>query len=114
MAKQVMDIRAGKGFTAAQSAEHLRLENKEGKACAESRGNNYDPHREHLNFEISKGGVVSAANKAKSIPQRIREILSSRGIEDPNKGLAEPKYRTVCNIIFGGSTERMREMAFGN
>ena len=29
-------------------------------------------------------------------------------------GLEEPKYRTVVNFIFGGSRERMRELAFGN
>ena len=30
-------------------------------------------------------------------------ILGRRGIKDPNEGLVEPKYRTVVNIIFGGS-----------
>ena len=33
---------------------------------------------------------------------------------DPYEGLAEPRFRTVVNFIFGGSTERMRELAFGN
>ena len=28
--------------------------------------------------------------------------------------IAEPRFRTVVNFIFGGSTERMRELAFGN
>ena len=37
-----------------------------------------------------------------------------RGIKDPNEGLPEPKYRTVVNIIFGGSRERMQELAFGS
>ena len=40
--------------------------------------------------------------------------MRSRGIKDPNEGLAEPKYRTVVNIILGGSRERMQELAFGN
>lgn len=51
---------------------------------------------------------------SRSIPDRIAVLLRSRGIKDPNEGLAEPKYRTVVNIIFGGSRERMQELAFGN
>ena len=43
----------------------------------------------------------------------MADILSGRGIKDPNEGLVEPKYRTVVNIIFGGSRERMHELAFG-
>ena len=35
-------------------------------------------------------------------------------LKTPNEGLAEPRFRTVVNFIFGGSTERMRELAFGN
>ena len=44
----------------------------------------------------------------------MAEILDRRGIKDPNEGLDEPKYRTVVNIIFGGSRDRMRELAFGS
>ena len=43
----------------------------------------------------------------------MADILSRRGIKDPNEGLAEPKFRTVVNIIFGGSRKRMHELAFG-
>ena len=43
----------------------------------------------------------------------MADILKHRGIKDPNEGLVEPKYRTVVNIIFGGSRERMHELAFG-
>lgn len=53
-------------------------------------------------------------DKDKSIPQRIAETLAERGIKDPNLGLAEPRYRTVVNFIFGGSRERMHEIAFGD
>ncbi len=112
--KQVMDIRVGKGFTKAQSAEHLRIPSKKGKEFAEKRGNNYDESRAHLNFEITKGGKVVPIDKSKSIPQRIAENLAQRGIKDPNKGLDEPRFRTVVNLIFGGSTETMRRLAFGD
>ena len=44
----------------------------------------------------------------------MADILRSRGIKDPNEGLAEPRFRTVVNFIFGGSRERMTELAFGD
>lgn len=93
-AKQVMDIRVSKGITVAQSNEHLRNWTEKGWNHATQTGN-YDPTREHLNFEIVKGGLVAPINKAKSIPERMAENLRERGIKDPNDGLLEPKYRTV-------------------
>lgn len=74
---------------------------------------NYDPTRKHLNFEIAPGGKVRPIDTSRSIPERMADILERRGIKDPNEGLAEPKYRTVVNFIFGGSRERMHELAFG-
>ena len=112
-AKQVMDIRASKGITVAQSNEHLRNWTEKGWNHATQTGN-YDPTRELLNFEIVKGGKVAPINKAKSIPDRMAENLRERGIKDPNDGLVEPKYRTVVNCIFGGSRERMHELAYGD
>lgn len=112
-AKLVMDIRASKGITVAQSNEHLRNWTEKGWNHATQTGN-YDPTRELLNFEIVKGGKVAPINKAKSIPDRMAENLRERGIKDPNDGLVEPKYRTVVNCIFGGSRERMHELAYGD
>ena len=43
----------------------------------------------------------------------MADSLRQRGIKDPNEGLVEPKYRTVVNIILGGSRELMRQLAFG-
>ena len=43
----------------------------------------------------------------------MAELLHKRGIKDPNEGLEEPRFRTVVNIIFGGSRTRMQELAFG-
>lgn len=112
-AKQVMDIRPSAGITTAQSDEHQRRWTEKGWEHAVSKGN-YDPTREHLNFEIVKGSKVQAVDKSKSIPERMAENLRSRGIRDRNEGLTAPKYRTVANFIFGGSQSRMRELAFGD
>lgn len=112
MAKQVIDVHVSKGMTVSQSNEHKRNRTEKGKEFALSRGN-YDPSREHLNFEVVKG-EIKPVDKTKTIPQQIASILRERGITDPNMGLKEPMYRTVVNFIFGGSRERMRELAFGN
>lgn len=114
--KNVIDMRPGKGFTTSQSNEHLRrMADKESAKKAQW---NYDPSRERLNFEIGKGGVVKEVDKAKSIPQRIKENLEARGIKDPNIPLInqgkDPYYRTVANFILGGNREVMRNLAFGN
>ena len=115
-AKNVIDMRPSKGFSPSQGNEHLRrLDDCE---RAQKVRWNYDPSREHLNFEVGKGGVVTEVNKFKTINQRIQENLDSRGIVNPNKkyidqGL-DPKYRTVANFILGGNREVMRNLAFGN
>ena len=111
-AKQVMDFRPSKGITTAQSNEHQRRWTEKGWERAMSVGN-YDPTREHLNFEI-RAGKVCPIDKTRSIPERMSDNLLARGIKDPNAGLAEPRFRTVVNFIFGGSRERMHEIAFGS
>ena len=111
-AKQVMDMRPSKGITTAQSDEHQRRWTEKGWQHAVGTGN-YDPTREHLNFEIVRG-KVQPIDKRTSIPERMAQNLRERGIKDPNEGLAEPRFRTVVNFIFGGSRDRMRELAFGN
>lgn len=115
-AKNVIDMRASKGFSPSQSNERLRCLSDCKRAQKASW--NYDPSREHLNFEIGKGGVVTEVNKSKTINQRIKENLDSRGIVNPNKKLIDqgldPKYRTVANFILGGNREVMRNLAFGN
>lgn len=111
-AKQVMDFRPSKGITTAQSNEHQRRWTEKGWQSAVAQGN-YDRSRERLNFEI-RNGKVCPVDKSRSIPERMAEILRDRGIKDPNEGLEEPRFRTVANFIFGGSRERMTELAFGN
>lgn len=110
--KQVLDVQVSKGITAAQSNEHMRQRSERAEKYAMDKGN-YDPTRKHLNFEITPGGNVRSIDTSRNIPERMADILSRRGIKDPNEGLAEPKYRTVVNIIFGGSRRRMCELAFG-
>jgi uncharacterized coiled-coil protein SlyX len=110
--KQVMDIRVQKGFNAREGNEHQRNWNDKKWGHAASYGA-YDRTRDKLNFEIVKG-KIQPIDKTKSIPERIKASLDSRGIKDPNEGLDEPKYRTVVNFIFGGSRERMHEIAFGD
>lgn len=111
-AKQVMDFRPSKGITTAQSNEHQRRWTEKGWQSAVAQGN-YDRSRRRLNFEI-RNGKVSPVDKSRSIPERMAEILRDRGIKDPNEGQEEPRFRTVVNFIFGGSRERMTELAFGD
>ena len=116
MAKQVFDLREGKGMSAGQSTEHLRNYNITDPDM--KKYGYYDPTRVKLNFEVGKGGVVMPVNKQYSIVQRFKDNLRNRGIEDPNeikrkKGL-EPNRNTVANIILGGSREQMHKLAFGD
>jgi len=111
--KQVLDVQVSKGITAAQSNEHLRDRSERAEKYAMTKGN-YDPTRKHLNFEVVLGGKIRPVDTSRNIPERMADILRFRGIKDPNEGLPEPKYRTVVNIIFGGSRERMQELAFGS
>jgi len=112
MAKQVMDLMPTKGITVAQSNEHLR--NFSAEAYKRKLSYSFDPTREHLNFEVRKGGVITPVDKNLSIPKRIKDNLKARNITDPNLGLPEPKYRTVANFILGGSRDQMHRLAFGN
>lgn len=112
MAKQVLDVHPGKGMTVSQSNEHLRVAFR-GAYLAKLSGN-FDPTRERLNFEVKKGGIVAPLDKVTSIPKRIKENLRKRKIKDPNAGLPEGRYRTVANIIIGGSRDQMHRLAFGD
>lgn len=111
--KQVLDVQVSKGITATQSNEHLRDRSERAEKYAMTKGN-YNPTRKHLNFEVVPGGKIRPVDTSRNIPERMADILRFRGIKDPNEGLPEPKYRTVVNIIFGGSRERMQELAFGS
>lgn len=116
MAKQVFDLREGKGMSAGQSTEHLR--NYSVMDPDAKKFGYYDPTRVNLNFEVGRGGVIKPVNKHYSIVQRFKDNLRRRDIEDPNeikrkKGL-EPNRNTVANIILGGSRDQMHKLAFGD
>lgn len=62
-AKQVLDVHVSKGITVAQSNEHMRNWTEKGWKRATDLGN-YDPTREHLNFEVVSGGKIVLSTKA--------------------------------------------------
>ena len=113
IAKQVLNVRGRKGCAAALSREYQRNWSDRAWQVAIAKGN-YDLGRQHLNFQISKGGKIAPIDKSKSIPQLMAENLAARGIKDKNEGLAEPRFRTVADFIFSGSQWKMRELAFGD
>ena len=116
MAKGVFDLRPSAGISSGQSTEHLR-KYKVTDPDMKKYGY-YDPTREHLNFEVGRGGVVMPVNKNYAINKRFADNLRRRGIEDPNKKKLQngktANRRTLANIILGGSSDRMRELAFGD
>ena len=73
-----MDLMPTKGITVAQSNEHLR--NFSAEAYKRKLSYAFDPTREHLNFEVRKGGVITPVNKKLSITQRIKDNLKARNI----------------------------------
>ena len=114
--KQVMDIRPNSdGISQAESNEQQRnwsedfLRKKSNDPMA-----NYDPTRTHLNFEVARSGIVQPIDKSKSIMQKMTDNLAARGIKDPNaRENVRRRQNTLAQFIFGGSRDRMNELAFG-
>lgn len=111
--KQVVHFEAKKGFTTAQSNEHLRNWTEKGWESANANGR-IDRSRQHLNFEIAKGGRVQPIDKSRSIPMLLAARLAQLGIKDPNEGLAEPRYRTTADFIISGSHDLLHGLAYGD
>lgn len=115
--KQVMDIHANSsGITQAESNEQQRNWNdKVWSVKAFDSLSNYDPTRKHLNFEVAKGGIIQPIDTSKSIAQKMAESLASRGIKDPNdRPNVRRRQNTLAQFVFGGSRERMLNLAFGS
>ena len=115
--KQVMDIHANNsGITQAESNEQQRNWNdKVWNLKASDSLSNYDPTRKHLNFEVAKGGIIQPIDTSKSIAQKMAESLASRGIKDPNdRPNVRRRQNTLAQFVFGGSRERMLNLAFGS
>ena len=114
--KQVMDLRSNtEGISPEESYEQQRnwSEQRWQKKASDSLSN-YDPTRAHLNFEITKGGIVQPIDTSKTIMQKLAENLTRRGIKDPNKREnVKRRQRTLAQIILSGSHDRMVELAFG-
>ena len=108
--KQVMDIKVTKGL-ASVGNEELRDWTEKGWNQAMREGN-YDRSREHLNFEIRPGVMVAPIDKSRPLTRRMAENLASRGIKNPNEGLAEPRLRTGVNFIFEIGRASCRERVF--
>lgn len=122
-AKQVIDIHPNKGaFSGALSDEHQRRWNdSQWERKTAHPASHYDRSRSHLNFEIGRGGVVRPIDKTRSIAERFEGVLAKLGIKNPNvkidpkTGREFPTGRiTTVSILFGGSREQMRKLAFGD
>lgn len=115
--KVMMDMRSKtEGISSLESKEQQRnWDKKSWQKKANDPLANYDPTRAHLNFEVTKGGVIQQIDKSKSIDQKMRENLASRGIANPNDNPnAKRKSRILAQFVIGGNSDRMREIAFGN
>lgn len=115
--KQVMDMRSSKeGISKLESDEQQRnWKESHWLFKASDSLSNYDPTRSHLNFEVTRGGIVQPIDKSKSIGQKMAENLASRGIKNPNDNPRHRrKQRIAAQFIFGGNRERMHEIAYGN
>lgn len=106
-------------MTPALSAEHQRKWDQSQWECKlDDPERNYDPSREHLNFEIRKGAVVAPVDKTVCIKEKVdariaewkSERLAATGVEQK---VRSTQHLSVC-IVMGGNSERMNELAFGN
>ena len=110
--KQVADMQASAGISSSESNEFQRRWTDERWERAGKEGN-YDRTRDHLNFEISKGGVIRPIDKSRSVGERITARLEQCGIPNPNQGRKVQNIRIAAKFIFGGSREKMHELAYG-
>lgn len=113
--KQVVDMRSEtNGISRNENCEQQRnwtqdhWQRKASDALA-----NYDPTRAHLNFEVTRGGIVQPIDTSNTIAEKMAENLTARGIKDPNaRPNVQRKQRTIAKFTFGGNRERMYELAF--
>lgn len=110
--KQVADMQASTGITTAESNEFQRRWENQRWDRAEKEGN-YDRSRDHLNFEVAKGGKIRPIDKSQSVGEKIEARLAACGIVNPNIGRKVPNIRICAKFIFGGNREQMHELAFG-
>lgn len=110
--KQVADMKPSTGITTAESNEYQRRWEDQRWDRASKEGN-YDRSRDHLNFEIAKGCIVRPIDKTRTVGERIANRFVECGIDNPNIKRKTPNIRICAKFVFGGSRERMHELAFG-
>ncbi len=110
--KQVADLKGSPAITADESCEYQRRWDEKRWERAAKEGN-YDRSREHLNFEITKGCRIHSIDKTRTVGEKITSRLEQCGITDPNINRKTPNIRVCAKFIFGGSRDRMHELAFG-
>ena len=89
--KQSLDLRPGKRFGVGLSNENLRI--GADSAWEVKVAGTLDETRTKLDFEVGKGGVITDINPKISIPKRIKAILKSHNIDDPNPGLDDEQLK---------------------
>lgn len=110
--KQMIDLRAVKSISAAESDEHQRNWNDDlFERKTKNPDHNYDRSRVGLNFQIGRGGLIEPVDKSCRINDRISGIIKTRLNE---KARVTKASNRGVQIIFGGNRDRMREMAFGD
>ena len=106
MAKQVLDIRAGKGMTTSQSNEFLRNANG-GERLKRWSGNN-DSTREHLNFEIKKSENEQLSQTIEGQQTVIREQRATlSGLEKDIKH-ATARFKALQTMIANLESKKNR------
>lgn len=106
MAKQVLDIRAGKGMTTSQSNEFLR--NANGGERLKRWSGNYDSTREHLNFEIKKSENEQLSQTIEGQQTVIREQRATlSGLEKDIKH-ATARFKTLQTMIANLESKKNR------
>lgn len=98
-------------MTTSQSNEFLR--NANGGERLKRWSGNYDSTREHLNFEIKKGGVICEVDKKTSVPKESRCCLrNERFGTRTGGGIRRFPYGGQYHL--GGSRDQMHRLAFGD
>ena len=110
--KQMMDFKPVKSVDANVSNEHQRNWSDElFERKAKNPDHNYDRSRTALNFQVGRGGVITAVEKSRRIGDKVEEIIKKH--LRPDARVTAISNRAVM-AVFGGNRERMREIAFGS
>lgn len=116
---QSLDLRPGKRFGVGLSNEKLSI--GVDSAWDAKIAGTLDKTLTKDDFVIRKGGVIKDIEQKISIPKRIKAILKSHNIDDPNQGLDDEQLkmkgvggRTYASFILQGSHETMVKLAIGD